>query len=208
MEATLEPGDEALVPYPSFGEYAREVELQERHRGSFATMSCARSGPYRGVCARGDLYPEQSHWGCNRFGRARGVRGPLCGYRHNLARRRGVLGFTDRRSAAELERENIIVTRSLTKLFGLPGLQAPVSPSRAASSGTRSRPPVERGRSGRRPLESVRTACGGTSSFGTRANALPASANGCARRSSNGSRSANRLLHTSSVTWVIGTYRP
>jgi len=34
------------------------------------------------------------------------------------------LGFTDRRSAAELERENIIVTRSLTKLFGLPGLRA------------------------------------------------------------------------------------
>ncbi|MFU8870106.1 aminotransferase class I/II-fold pyridoxal phosphate-dependent enzyme, partial [Natronococcus sp.] len=28
MEVTLEPGDDALVPYPSFGEYAREVRLQ------------------------------------------------------------------------------------------------------------------------------------------------------------------------------------
>ncbi|ELY81149.1 class I and II aminotransferase, partial [Natrinema pellirubrum DSM 15624] len=28
METVLEPGDEALVPYPSFGEYAREVRLQ------------------------------------------------------------------------------------------------------------------------------------------------------------------------------------
>jgi threonine-phosphate decarboxylase len=126
MEATLEPGDEALVPYPSFGEYAREVELQG------ATPRFVR---YDELCEIGPTVLEASALAVictpnNPTGDAidsaalEAFAARCADTDITLLVDEAFLGFTDRRSAAELERENIIVTRSLTKLFGLPGLRA------------------------------------------------------------------------------------
>ncbi|QLK27017.1 threonine-phosphate decarboxylase CobD [Natrinema zhouii] len=126
MEVTLKPGDEALLPYPSFGEYAREIELQG------ATPRFVR---YDELCEIGPTVLEASALAVictpnNPTGDAIDS-DALAAFAARCADAgttlfvdEAFLGFTDRSSAAELERENVIVARSLTKLFGLPGLRA------------------------------------------------------------------------------------
>jgi histidinol-phosphate/aromatic aminotransferase/cobyric acid decarboxylase-like protein len=117
----VDPGDTVLVPAPSFGEYAREVRLQ----GGDPVFVDAESVP--------DSDPESHAMAVvcnpnNPTGRA---------YEHDAlqeyaqrCREAGAcllvdeafLGFTDRPSMAG--EEGVIVARSLTKLFGLPGIRA------------------------------------------------------------------------------------
>jgi L-threonine-O-3-phosphate decarboxylase len=118
---TVAPGDRVLVPYPSFGEYAREVELAggevvrvphgellERDP-SKCTMAivCTPNNP------TGECYPPAEL-------RAFADRCVAAGTR--LLADEAFLGFTDRASLAGAD--GVLVARSLTKLFGLPGLRA------------------------------------------------------------------------------------
>ncbi|WP_459191716.1 threonine-phosphate decarboxylase [Halosimplex sp. J119] len=121
VAVTVDPGDRVLVPAPSFGEYAREVELQggepvavdhdeilDRDPAEFAlAIVCNPNNP------TGDAYAE----------------GPLREYAERcraavtpLLVDEAFLGFTDRESLAG--EPGVVVARSLTKLFGLPGLRA------------------------------------------------------------------------------------
>ncbi|MCQ4332585.1 threonine-phosphate decarboxylase CobD [Natronomonas sp. F2-12] len=118
---TVAPGDRALVPYPSFGEYAREIELAggrpefvpyeellERDPAGYAmAIVCTPNNPTGECPPPGDL-------------RAFADRCAAAGT--TLLADEAFLGFTDRESLAG--REGVVVARSLTKLFGLPGLRA------------------------------------------------------------------------------------
>ncbi|WP_323172359.1 threonine-phosphate decarboxylase CobD [Natrialba sp. PRR66] len=126
MELELEPGDEALVPYPSFGEYAREVRLQgatprfvryddccDLRQAALENCSlavvCTPNNPTGDMVDPDDLAAFAAR--CAEAGTT-------------LLVDEAFLGFTERPSAATLDWENVIVARSLTKLFGLPGLRA------------------------------------------------------------------------------------
>ncbi|WP_440770440.1 threonine-phosphate decarboxylase CobD [Natronorubrum sp. DTA28] len=126
MECSLEPGDEALVPYPSFGEYAREVRLQG---------ASPRFVPHDELLAVDDGLLEDCRLAVvctpnNPTGEATdpdalAAFAARCGEAGTtLLVDEAFLGFTDLSSAARLEAEHVIVARSLTKLFGLPGLRA------------------------------------------------------------------------------------
>ncbi|WP_049988828.1 threonine-phosphate decarboxylase CobD [Natrinema salifodinae] len=126
MELTLEPGDEALVPYPSFGEYAREVRLQGATPRFVRYDDLPDLGPTTlEACALAVICTPNNPTG--------DAIGPdtLAAFAAECADAgttllvdEAFLGFTDRASAAEFGRENVVVARSLTKLFGLPGLRA------------------------------------------------------------------------------------
>ncbi|WP_415380410.1 threonine-phosphate decarboxylase [Halosimplex sp. TS25] len=121
VAVTVDPGDRVLVPAPSFGEYAREIELQggepvavahdallDRDPGEFAlAVVCNPNNP------TGDAYEEDALRGYAERCRAAGT---------PLLVDEAFLGFTDRRSLAGTD--GVVVARSLTKLFGLPGLRA------------------------------------------------------------------------------------
>ncbi|WP_135805752.1 threonine-phosphate decarboxylase CobD [Halorussus marinus] len=118
---TLGPGDDALVPSPSFGEYAREVRLQgatpefvphdevlDADPDDYAlAVVCNPNNP------TGDAYDPDAIEAFAARCRDRDTR---------LVVDEAFLGFTDRPSLAGTE--GVIVARSLTKLFGLPGLRA------------------------------------------------------------------------------------
>ncbi|AGB37682.1 threonine-phosphate decarboxylase CobD [Natronococcus occultus] len=126
MERALEPGDSALVSYPSFGEYAREVRLQGATPvfvrvddildiGTDALADCALAV----VCTPNNPTGEAADPD------ALAAFATRCGEAGTtLLVDEAFLGFTDVPSAAGLDRENVVVARSLTKLFGLPGLRA------------------------------------------------------------------------------------
>ena len=118
---TVRPADDVLVPYPSFGEYAREVELAggrpelvahddllARDPTDYAmAIVCTPNNPTGDLYARGELEAF-----ADRCAEADTT----------LLADEAFLGFTDRASLAG--REGCVVARSLTKLFGLPGLRA------------------------------------------------------------------------------------
>lgn len=118
---TIGPGDRVLVPQPSFGEYTREVELAggkavavphdellEHDPSAYAmAIVCTPNNP------TGDCYSADEI-------RAFATRCKAADTR--LLADEAFLGFTDRVSLAGTE--GVIVARSLTKLFGLPGLRA------------------------------------------------------------------------------------
>ncbi len=124
VEVTVDRGDSVLVPYPSFGEYAREVRLQGARVEAVPhdelldvepddladhalAVACNPNNP------TGDAYDAR---GLAAFAdRCREVGTPLLVDE-------AFLGFTDRPSLAG--RAGVVVARSLTKLFGLPGIRA------------------------------------------------------------------------------------
>lgn len=120
VSLAVDDGDTALVPAPSFGEYAREVRLQggepmfipadsmlETNLEPHAlAVICAPNNP-----TGGDYEPAA----LERFAaRCRAADTPLL---VDEAFR----GFTDRPSLAGTD--GVVVARSLTKLFGLPGIR-------------------------------------------------------------------------------------
>jgi len=121
VETCVEPGDSVLVPYPSFGEYAREVELQGADpvfvphdelldadpAGHAMAVVCNPNNP-TGDASDPDALSEFA-------ARCRGAG-------TELLADEAFLGFTDHSSVAGTE--GVVVARSLTKLFGLPGLRA------------------------------------------------------------------------------------
>ncbi|WP_207587353.1 aminotransferase class I/II-fold pyridoxal phosphate-dependent enzyme [Halomontanus rarus] len=121
IEVTVEAGDTVAVPSPSFGEYAREVRLQgadphfvphdeitEIDPADHAlAIVCTPNNP-TGEAVEPDALEAFAE-------RCRDRDTPVLVDE-------AFLGFTDRRSMAG--REGVIVARSLTKLFGLPGLRA------------------------------------------------------------------------------------
>lgn len=120
VETTVKAGDTVLVPYPSFGEYAREVRLQgakpdfvphdellaAEPDGHALAIVCNPNNP------TGDAYDDSK---LRMFAsRCRRVGTPLLVDE-------AFLEYTTRPSLAGTD--GVIVARSLTKLFGLPGLR-------------------------------------------------------------------------------------
>ncbi|WP_280588483.1 aminotransferase class I/II-fold pyridoxal phosphate-dependent enzyme [Halorubrum sp. Boch-26] len=116
----VDAGDTALVPAPSFGEYAREVRLQGGEPAFVPASGILDADPsghaLAVVCTpnnpTGTAYDRTA---LERFAarcREAGTR---------LLVDEAFLGFTDRPSLAGTE--GVVVARSLTKLFGLPGIR-------------------------------------------------------------------------------------
>jgi threonine-phosphate decarboxylase len=121
IATTVESGDDVLVPTPSFGEYTREVKLQggtpdcRAHdellavdpAGYALVIVCTPNNP------TGDAYdPAEVRAFADRC-RAAGT---------PLLLDEAFIDFTDLPSMAGTD--GVIVARSLTKIFGLPGLRA------------------------------------------------------------------------------------
>jgi threonine-phosphate decarboxylase len=121
VEVTVSPDDSVLVPFPSFGEYAREVRLQgatpafvpygelldadpEEHA---LAIVCVPNNPTGELPDRNRLLAFAA--------RCRAVDTPLLVDE-------AFLDFTDQSSLAGTP--GVVVARSLTKMFGLPGLRA------------------------------------------------------------------------------------
>ncbi len=117
----VRPGDRVLVPAPSFGEYVREVELAggeavvvdhdgllEYDPAEYAmAVVCTPNNP------TGECHPEAE---------LRAFADRCAAAETPFLVDEAFLGFTDRPSLSGTE--GVIVARSLTKLFGLPGLRA------------------------------------------------------------------------------------
>ncbi|WP_248897816.1 threonine-phosphate decarboxylase [Haloplanus halobius] len=121
FEVTLDADDEALLPAPSFGEYAREVRLQgvdptfvahddlltTDPAGYDVVVACNPNNPTGDASPHDDLlaYAER----CRAAGTV-------------LIVDEAFLDFTDQPTLAG--EPGVVVVRSLTKIFGLPGLRA------------------------------------------------------------------------------------
>jgi histidinol-phosphate aminotransferase/threonine-phosphate decarboxylase len=121
VEVTVSPGDEVLLPAPSFAEYGREVRLQGASPVVVAHDELLDADPTDYALAvvcnpnnpTGDAYDDDA---LRAFaGRCRAADTPLLVDE-------AFLGFTGRPSLAGTE--GVVVARALTKLFGLPGVRA------------------------------------------------------------------------------------
>ena len=121
FDVSLEPGDSALVPAPSFGEYVREIRLQGATpvftpydevldadpAGHAVAVVCNPNNPTGNAYHTADLRAFAER--CREAGTT-------------LVVDEAFLDFTDRPSLAG--EAGVVVARSLTKMFGLPGLRA------------------------------------------------------------------------------------
>jgi L-threonine-O-3-phosphate decarboxylase len=118
---TVEPGDRVLVPAPSFGEYVREVELA----GGEAVIV-----PHDDVLARDPAdfamaivcTPNNPTGECPPRAELRSFADRCAATDTTLLADEAFLGFTEQPSLAG--HPAVVVARSLTKLFGLPGVRA------------------------------------------------------------------------------------
>ncbi|ELZ91946.1 L-threonine O-3-phosphate decarboxylase [Haloferax mucosum ATCC BAA-1512] len=121
FEITLEPGDSALVPEPSFGEYAREVGLQGSTPVRVAHDELLDADPadheIAVVCTPNNPTGELADPTRLREFAARCRDAGTV-----LVADEAFLDFTDASSLAG--ESGVIVARSLTKMFGLPGIRA------------------------------------------------------------------------------------
>jgi threonine-phosphate decarboxylase len=121
LSVTVDPGDRVLVPAPSFGEYGREVRLQGAEPEFVPHDAVLAADPAEYALAivcnpnnpTGDAYPAGELR--DFVERARGAGTPVLVDE-------AFLGFTEEPTLAGAD--GAIVARSLTKLFGLPGLRA------------------------------------------------------------------------------------
>lgn len=121
LECTISPGDSVLVPYPSFSEYAREIRLQGA-RPSFvqaAELLAADPSDHALAIACNPNNPTGRSYDPSRL-RAFADRCHETGT--VLLCDEAFLGYTDDPSLAG--HPGVVVARSLTKLFGFPGLRA------------------------------------------------------------------------------------
>ncbi|WP_311171267.1 threonine-phosphate decarboxylase [Halobellus ordinarius] len=118
---TVAPGDRVLVPEPSFGEYAREIRLQGGDPVGVAHEDLLAADPeeYAAVVVctpnnpTGDLVDPDT---------LRGFLDDCCAANTPLIADEAFLDFTTAPSLAG--EPGAIVARSLTKMFGLPGIRA------------------------------------------------------------------------------------
>ena len=121
VEVTVGRGDTVLVPYPSFGEYAREVRLQDARVELVSHDELLDADPAEHALAvvcnpnnpTGEAYDQ---------GELEAFADRCVAAGTPLLADEAFLGFTDRPSLAGTE--GVVVARSLTKLFGLPGIRA------------------------------------------------------------------------------------
>jgi len=114
------PGDDVLVPSPSFGEYAREVRLQ----GGRPAFVPHRELPDRdpaGYALAILCHPNNPTGDAYEADRIRAFADRCRDAGTPLLVDEAFLGFSDRPSLAG--RPGVVVARSLTKLYGLPGLR-------------------------------------------------------------------------------------
>ncbi len=118
---TVEAGESVLVPYPSFAEYAREIRLQggEPKFVPQAELLAADPAEHALAIVCNPNNPTGNAYDINRLE----AFASRCRKSETiLLADEAFLGFTDRPSLAG--RRGVVVARSLTKLFGLPGLRA------------------------------------------------------------------------------------
>ncbi|MBC9985389.1 MULTISPECIES: threonine-phosphate decarboxylase CobD [unclassified Haloferax] len=121
FEVTLSPGDTALVPEPSFGEYDREIRLQGAEPVAVAHDAILDADPadhaVAVVCTpnnpTGELAPADD---------LRAFAARCREAETTLVVDEAFLDFTDEPSLAG--EPGVVVARSLTKMFGLPGIRA------------------------------------------------------------------------------------
>jgi histidinol-phosphate aminotransferase/threonine-phosphate decarboxylase len=121
IATTVTPGDSVLVPTPSFGEYAREVRLQGGDVEFVAHDRILAANPSDHALAivcnpnnpTGDAYDPERLRAFTQRCRATGT---------PLLVDEAFVDFTDQPSLAG--ETGVVVARSLTKMFGLPGLRA------------------------------------------------------------------------------------
>ncbi|WP_435344756.1 aminotransferase class I/II-fold pyridoxal phosphate-dependent enzyme [Haloarchaeobius sp. HRN-SO-5] len=121
LATAVDPGDRVVVPYPSFGEYAREVRLQGGEpvfvpeadvvdvdpTGVAVVVVCTPNNPTGTLPDREALV---------------GLADRCADAGTGLLADEAFLGYTDQSSLAG--HEAVVAARSLTKLYGLPGLRA------------------------------------------------------------------------------------
>ncbi|ELK44832.1 L-threonine-O-3-phosphate decarboxylase, partial [Haloferax sp. BAB-2207] len=121
FEVTLSPGDTALVPEPSFGEYDREIRLQGAEPVAVAHDAILDADPadhaVAVVCTPNNPTGELAPADDLRVFAARCREAET-----TLVVDEAFLDFTDEPSLAG--EPGVVVARSLTKMFGLPGIRA------------------------------------------------------------------------------------
>ncbi|KAB1197181.1 MULTISPECIES: threonine-phosphate decarboxylase CobD [Haloferax] len=121
FEVTLAPGDSALVPEPSFGEYDREIRLQGADPVAVAADELLDTDPapyeVAVVCTPNNPTGELAD-----SDRLRAFADHCRQSETTLVVDEAFLDFTDAPSLAG--EPGVVVARSLTKLFGLPGIRA------------------------------------------------------------------------------------
>ncbi|MFB6131809.1 MAG: threonine-phosphate decarboxylase [Halanaeroarchaeum sp.] len=121
IETTVEQGDAVLVPAPSFGEYEREIALQGATPRRVPPSELLDANPDEHALAvvcnpnnpTGEAYDRDRLLGFVERARSAGT---------PVLVDEAFVGFTERESLAGTD--GAIVARSLTKLFGMPGLRA------------------------------------------------------------------------------------
>ena len=120
IQTTVRAGDSVLVPYPSFGEYAREVRLQGGTPEFVPHNEVLGVDPSEHALAI-VCNPNNPTGEATDPSGLRAFADDCLAAGTTLLVDEAFLGFTDERSLAG--REGVIVARSLTKLFGLPGIR-------------------------------------------------------------------------------------
>ena len=120
IQTAVRAGESVLIPYPSFGEYAREVRLQGGTPEFVPHDELLTADPDSHalaiVCNPNNPTGEAADPAA-----LRAFADDCLSAGTTLLVDEAFLGFTDERSLAG--REGVIVARSLTKLFGLPGIR-------------------------------------------------------------------------------------
>ena len=121
LSTTVDPGDRVLVPFPSFGEYAREVRLQGGEPVFVPVEEFLEADP-RGVALAIVCNPNNPTGAAFDADALRSFVDRSWNADTPVLVDEAFLGFTEEPTLAG--RPGAIVVRSLTKLFGLPGLRA------------------------------------------------------------------------------------
>ncbi|KAA9396755.1 pyridoxal phosphate-dependent class II aminotransferase [Haloarcula sp. CBA1130] len=120
IQTTVRAGDRVLVPFPSFGEYAREVRLQGG-TPEFVPHDELLTADPSGHALAIVCNPNNPTGEAADSPALRAFADDCLAAGTTLLVDEAFLGFTDKRSLAG--REGVVVARSLTKLFGLPGIR-------------------------------------------------------------------------------------
>ncbi|WP_327052060.1 aminotransferase class I/II-fold pyridoxal phosphate-dependent enzyme [Halomicrococcus gelatinilyticus] len=121
VDLAVDDGDSVLVPHPSFGEYAREVRLHGGDPSFVPHHEILDADPTDHALAI-VCNPNNPTGTAYDAGALAAFADRCRGAGTRLLVDEAFLGFTDRPSLAGTD--GVVVARSLTKLFGLPGLRA------------------------------------------------------------------------------------